>query len=54
MGVFDDLIKIDENGNVSYVEWVEWKHIQIGQIRCPICFYLQFLLLQMICICIYN
>lgn len=28
MGVFDGLIKIDENGNVSYAGWVEWKLIQ--------------------------
>lgn len=27
MGVFDDLIKIDANGDVSYEGWIEWKHI---------------------------
>ena len=37
MGVFDDLIKIDENGDVSYEGWIEWKHIPTGLIHCPIC-----------------
>ena len=30
MNVFDDLIKVDKNGNFSYVGWVEWKHISDG------------------------
>ena len=37
MGVFDDLIKIDENGIVSYAGWVEWKHIPMGLLHCPVC-----------------
>lgn len=35
MGVFDDLIIIDENANVSYAGWVEWKYIPMGLIHCP-------------------
>ena len=30
MGVFDDLIKIYENGIVSYAGWAEWKHVPMG------------------------
>ena len=37
MGVFDDLIKIDENGIVSYAGWVEWKHVPMGLLHCPVC-----------------
>ena len=37
MGVLDDLIKIDENGMVSYAGWVEWKHISMGLLHCPTC-----------------
>ena len=37
MGVFDDFIKIDENGVVSYVGWVEWKHFSTGVLHCPVC-----------------
>lgn len=37
MGIFDDLIKIDENEIVSYNGWVEWKHISIGLMHCPVC-----------------
>ena len=37
MGVLDDLIKIDENGIVSYAGWVEWKHIPMGLLHCPVC-----------------
>lgn len=37
MSVFDDLIKIDENGNFSYLGWVEWKHIPTGLHHCPTC-----------------
>lgn len=37
MGVLDDLIKINENGIVSYAGWVEWKHISMGLLHCPVC-----------------
>lgn len=37
MNVFDDLIKVDKNGNFSYVGWIEWKHISIGLSHCPEC-----------------
>ena len=33
MGVLDDLIKIEQNGIVSYAGWVEWKHIPGWMIR---------------------
>ncbi len=29
MNIFDDLIRIDENGNVSYNSWIEWDHFLI-------------------------
>lgn len=37
MGVLDDLVKIDKNGVVKYVGWIEWKHIPIGIMHCPVC-----------------
>lgn len=35
--VLNDLIKVDENGIISYAGWVEWKHVPTGIIHCPIC-----------------
>ena len=29
MSIFDDLIRIDENGNLSYNGWIEWDHFLI-------------------------
>ena len=37
MSVFEDIIKIDENGNINYVGWVEWQHNSIGISHCPVC-----------------
>lgn len=37
MSIFDDLIKFNDDGNVEYVGWVEWKHISMGLIHCPVC-----------------
>ena len=37
MGIFDELIKVDDNGVVSYVGWVEWKHVTMGLLHCPVC-----------------
>ena len=37
MGVFDKLIKIESNGNVSYAGWIEWNHVSNGVTHCPIC-----------------
>lgn len=37
MGIFDDLIRVDENGNLRYIGWIEWKHISTGLTHCPVC-----------------
>lgn len=37
MNVFDELIKIDEDGNFSFVGWVERKHIPWGLLHCKTC-----------------
>lgn len=37
MGILNDLIKIDENGQISYAGWIEWKHIPTGIMHCPVC-----------------
>lgn len=37
MGVFDDLIRIDEDGNMCYAGWVEWQHVPMGFIHCQTC-----------------
>lgn len=37
MGVLDNLIKIDENGNMNYIGWVEWQHVPMGLLHCPVC-----------------
>ena len=37
MGILEDLISIDENGNVSYSGWVEWEHIPTVVSHCPVC-----------------
>lgn len=29
MGVFDDLIQIDDNGNLVYNQWIEWDHFLV-------------------------
>ncbi len=29
MGVFDDLIKVDNDGKIFYNRWVEWVHFSI-------------------------
>ncbi len=29
MNVFNDLIKVDENGNIRYNKWIEWEHFLI-------------------------
>ena len=29
MGVFDDLIEIDENGELVFNQWIEWDHFLI-------------------------
>lgn len=40
MGIFDNLIEIDEDGNIKYSGWIEWKHVSMGIVHCPICFIL--------------
>ena len=37
MGILDELIKVDDNGVVSYAGWVEWKHVPMGLLHCPVC-----------------
>ena len=37
MGVFDDLIKFNENGEIRYSGWIVWKHVSMGIIHCPVC-----------------
>ena len=37
MGLLEKEIKIDKNGNVSYIGWIEWNHISMGKAHCPIC-----------------
>lgn len=37
MGILDGIIKIDENGILSYTGWVEWKHSTSGLLHCPVC-----------------
>lgn len=37
MGIFDDIIEVDENGNINYVGWVKWKHVSGGIWHCPVC-----------------
>jgi hypothetical protein len=29
MGVFDDLIKVGQNGEIIYNQWIEWDHFLI-------------------------
>ena len=29
MGVFDELIKVDIEGNIVYNKWIEWDHFLI-------------------------
>ena len=36
MGIFNDLIRVDENGNLRYIGWIEWKHISTGLTHCPV------------------
>ncbi len=37
MGVFDDLIKVDKDGNISYSGWIEWQHVARGFMHCLTC-----------------
>ena len=37
MGVFDNLIKVDENGDFATQGWIEWKHMPGGIMHCPMC-----------------
>lgn len=37
MGVFDELITIDNNGEIKINQWIEWKHISTGIAHCPTC-----------------
>ncbi len=36
MNMFNNLLKIDEAGNV-FSEWVEWKHVTAGFLHCSTC-----------------
>ncbi len=29
MNVFDDIVKIDKEGNIVYNQWIEWNHFMI-------------------------
>lgn len=29
MNIFDDVVNIDENGNIIYKQWIEWNHFNI-------------------------
>ncbi len=37
MSIFDELIKVDKDGNIKSEIWVEWQHISSGLLHCPIC-----------------
>ena len=38
MNIFDEVIKVDTEGNIKYAGWVEWKHISMGFMHCAVCF----------------
>ena len=37
MSMFENLIQIDERGNVKSTQWIEWTHRQIGITHCKVC-----------------
>lgn len=37
MNMFDDLIKIDNKGNMVHDQWIEWKHVSFGSDHCLVC-----------------
>ncbi len=37
MSIFDELIKLDETGNIRFTRWIEWRHRSIGLIHCSTC-----------------